>query len=280
MLSFEKKLWIIQQKEKKVLTDSEIASVQKISRRHVQRLWVKYQNYGEDIFLEKPRGRKVDEIPKLIQDKVLELRKNNYGIRKIEGLLKQENLNLSKRKIIRILKQNKLHIFEPKKSRRYDYVRWERDHSNSLWQTDYCWIEKLGCWLTGWLDDHSRLITSSEYITEATTETSLRLFEKGVKKFGLPREVLSDRGTQYYSPKGERCYYREYLESLGVKVIYASVKKPTTCGKLERFWKTHNLERWNYSSLKKFIEFYNYKRPHMSLGWKPPYEIWKKDFKV
>lgn len=280
MLNFKKRTWIVKQKGKGNLTDSEIARSQKITRRAVQKIWVKYHSEGIDALRDRVRGRKADEIPKDIQNKILGLRKKDYGIRKIEGLLKQDKAYISKRKITRVLKQNNLHVQEPKKGRRYEYVRWERKHSNTLWQTDFCWIEKLECWLTAWLDDHSRLITAAEYLTEATTENSLRIFEKGVKKWGLPRQTLSDRGTQYYSNLGETCKFLDYLKSKGIHHIYASVKKPTTCGKLERWWGTHNKERWNFISLKKFVNYYNHKRLHMSLEWKTPYEVWKRDLKV
>ena len=108
------------------------------------------------------------------------------------------------------------------------------------------------------MDDHSQFVPVAEYMTEATSDNVIRLFEKGAKRFGYPRQTLSDRGVGH---------------------IYASVKKPTTCGKLERFWGTHNTERWNYTSLMKFIYYYNYKRPHMSLNYRTPHEIYIKDMK-
>mgnify|MGYP001598139523 FL=1 len=280
MLDSKKKIWIIKQKELGKLTDSEIASAQRITRRHVQRLWFNYKEEGLDFLREKPIGRRVDEIPKKIQDKILNLRHKDYGIRKIECLLKQEDVNISKRKITRILKENNLHIQQPEKGKRYNYIKWERKHSNSLWQTDFCWISQLDCWLTAWLDDHSRLIASAEYVTEATTDSSLEVFEKGVKKYGLPRETLSDRGTQYYPNLGETCRFLEYMKSLGVKHIYASMKKPTTCVKLERLWKTDNDERWSFNSLKEFVKNYNEERLHMSLDYNTPYYVWKRDLKV
>lgn len=280
MLDYKKKLWIVRQKEKGKLTDSEIAISQRISRRHVQRICGSYKQKGIDGLRDKPIGRQIDEIPKQMQDKILALRKQNYGIRKIAGLIEQEGNRISKEKVTRVLVEHDLHKFEPKKGRRYKYIKWERKHSNSLWQTDFCWIEKKGCWITAWLDDHSRLITAARYLTEATTENALHLFEQGVKAYGAPREVLSDRGTQYYAAGGEACVYKNYFEGKGINVIYASVKKPTTCGKMERWWRTHNDERWNFSSLGKFVHNYNYERPHMSLGWRTPYEIWKKDLKV
>ncbi len=280
MLDIKKKIWIVKQKEIGKLNDSEIASAQKITRRHVQRIWSAYREGGLDPLREKSIGRKVDEISKNIQHKILRLRKKDYGIRKIECLLKQENLEISKRKITRVLKENNLHIQQPEKGRRYNYIKWERKHSNSLWQTDFCWISQLDCWLTAWLDDHSRLIASAEYVTEATTDSSLKVFEKGVKRYGLPRETLSDRGTQYYAVRGETSRFFEYMQSNGIKHIYASIKKPTTCGKLERWWKTHNDERWNFSSLSEFIKNYNEERLHMSLDYCTPYQVWKRDLKV
>ena len=280
MLNFKKKVWIVTQKTKGELTDSEIASAQRVSRMTVHRLWCAYQTNGLNALKNKQVGSRIDDIPINIQNKILKLRKDNFGIRKIEGLLKQRGIGISKSKITRVLKSHNLHTPEPKKGRRYKYIKWERNHSNSLWQTDFCWVARLDCWITAWLDDHSRLIASAEYLKEATTDNALKLFEKGVKKWGLPRETLSDRGSQYYSNLGETCRFLEHMKTRGVKHIYASVKKPTTCGKMERWWRTHNDERWGFDSLKKFVNHYNNKRVHMSLEYKTPYEVWKRDLRV
>lgn len=280
MLSYEKKKWIVTQKNKGYLSDWEIASAQKVTRMTVYRIFNAYNKLGLSAFEDKPVGRKADVIPERICREILEQRKKGYGIRTIEGLLSLNGLKISHNKIHRFLRAEGLVKPEPKKGRRNKYIRWERNHSNSLWQTDFCWIERLGCWLTGWLDDHSRFIVSAEYVNEATTEESLRLFEGAAHKYGYPKETLSDRGTQYYAVRGETSRFLDYMQSRRVNHIYASIKKPTTCGKLERFWGTHNKERWNFNSLQDFIQFYNFKRPHMSLNYKTPYEVYKRDFKV
>jgi len=280
MIHFRKKKWIVIQKEKGELKDSEIISAQKISRMTLHRIWKSYQEKGLESLKDKPKGRKIDGIPFDIQKRILSLRKNSYGITKINSLLKQENISVSKRKITRVLKENNLHKSEPKKGKRYNYIRWQRKHSNSLWQTDFCWIEKQKCWLCAWLDDHSRLVASANYLAKATTNNAIALFEKGAKRFGYPKETLSDRGTQFYSNFGEECRFLEHMKSKGVNHIYASIKKPTTCGKIERFWRTHNDERWKFDSLRRFINYYNFKRPHMSLDYRTPYQVWKQDLKV
>ena len=277
MLSLEKKGWIIKQKKIGKLTASQIAMSQGISRRYVQKIWVTYKKEG---LKEKPLGRPEEELPLETKDRIINLRKEGHGIRRIEGLLKLEGISVSHNKIHRLLTKLSMVIPEPKKGRRKNYIRWERKHSNSLWQTDFCWIERLECWLCGWLDDHSRFVPVIDYLTEATSDNVIELFEKAAKKHGYPKQTLSDRGTQFYPNLGETCRFLEHMKSKGVQHIFASIKKPTTCGKLERFWGTHNKERWNFSSLRKFINYYNYKRPHMSLDYLTPYEVYVRDMKV
>jgi len=280
MLTTGKKVWIIRQKEKGVLTTKDIASAQKVSSRTVERVVKAYREDGLSALEGKQLGRPKQPIPINIQKLVLKTKKQTgFGIRRIEGTLDLKGVHIPHNKIHSVLSESGLVEHNPKKGRRYSYVRWERKHSNSLWQTDFCYISKLECWLCAWLDDHSRFITSAEYLTEATTDEVLRLFEKAAYKYGYPRETLSDRGTQFYANLGETCRFLEHMKSKRVKHIYASIKKPTTCGKLERFWGTHNRERWNFNSLTQFIRYYNYKRPHMSLSWYTPHAVYTRDIK-
>ena len=280
MLNPQKRKWIINQLEKGTLKVADIAHSQKISRQAVYDLRKYYQQRGLSALEDKPRGRKVDEIPKQIQEAILKKRKQGYGVRAIESLLDIEGISVSHNKIHKFLVVRGMVNPEPMKGRRKHYIRWERKHSNSLWQTDFCWVEKLECWLCAWLDDHSRFVPVASYLTEATTENVVALFEKAATRFGYPRQTLSDRGTQFYPNLGETCRFLEHMKDKKVQHIFASIKKPTTCGKLERFWGTHNKERWNFSSLRKFIEHYNYKRPHMSLDYLTPYQVYKRDLKV
>lgn len=280
MLTRNKRLWIVREKERGVLSVKDIASAQKVSRRTVERLWKSYIENGSSALEDRPKGRPKQEVPKQVRDLVVKTKKETgFGVRRIEGILGLKGVHIPHNRIHEVLSKAGLVEHNSKKGRRYSYVRWERKHSNSLWQTDFCWVNKLDCWLCGWLDDHSRFVPVAEYLTEATTDAVLRLFEKATKKYGYPGQTLSDRGTQFYANLGETCKFLEHMKSKGVHHIYASIKKPTTCGKTERFWGTHNRERWNFTSLKKFLNYYNYKRPHMSLGYYTPYAVYLRDMK-
>ena len=271
MLNLKKKEWIIRQKIKGELTNQEIADSQGISKRWIQNLWANHKQNGSEILNSKPLGRKADEIPSTVKQAILDKRNLGYGIRKIEGLLALDGIKISHNKIHRVLRCDGLVKPEPKKALRKKYVRWERKHSNSLWQTDFCWQERLQCWIIAYLDDHSRFVVGIQYTKMATTEIAINLFNESVRKYGLPRETLSDRGTQFKEQ------FLSYMKSRSVNHIYASIKKPTTCGKLERFWRTHNDERWNFDSLIDFINYYNFERQHMSLNYLTPYEVFIRD---
>lgn len=138
MLNFKKRKWIIDQKNLGNFTDSELASAQKISRRAVQKIYANYKIRGISSLTDKIRGRKPTETPEAVLNEIIKLRQEGYGIRRISGLLDQKNIHVPIKRVHNELRKLKLIVPEPKKGRRYHYVRWERKHSNSLWQTDFC----------------------------------------------------------------------------------------------------------------------------------------------
>ena len=279
MLNYSKRRWMIDQ-YKVGMSVTDICKAQKVTRKVFYNVKSAYEQGGLSALEDKPQGRPKEEISKKVRDLVIKIKKGTgFGVRHIEGVLGLKGIHVPHNKIYEILSEAGLVEHNPKKGKRYHYIRWERKHSNSLWQTDFCWISKLDCWLCAWLDDHSRFVPVAEYLTEATTDEVLRLFEKAAKKHGYPRQTISDRGTQFYANLGETCRFLEHMRSKEIHHIYASIKKPTTCGKMERWWGTHNRERWNFTSLRKFLNYYNYKRPHMSLSYYTPHAIYTKDMK-
>ncbi len=92
------------------------------------------------------------------------------------------------------------------------------------------------------LDDSSRRILAGGEFDPETTENSLWLLREAMNKFGWLtgiREVLTDRGTQFYANKRDKngdadSRFEEFLEKNKIKHIKARVKHPQTNGKLER----------------------------------------------
>jgi len=160
--------------------------------------------------------------------------------------------------------------------------RFERMHSNSLWQADFK-LTGDDRWMLTVLDDHSRFIPRARIEHDATTEFALKLFKKCGKKYGFPEQVLTDQGVQFYCAEKEgkehgESEFAQTLRALGVQHIVASKRRPTTIGKVERFHRTYEEESWRYKTLGAFLRYYNYERIHQALDYKISAEVYFRDF--
>jgi len=128
------------------------------------------------------------------------------------------------------------------------------------------------------VDDHSR-IAYSEELADESPATTASFLERAVAFYagqGIRVErVLSDNGGCYRSRA-----FAAAAERLGIGLRKTRPYRPQTNGKAERFIRTL-LGEWAYArpfhdsaaraaSLPAFIDFYNQRRPHWSLGGQPP----------
>ena len=76
----------------------------------------------------------------------------------------------------------------------------------------------------------------------------------------------------------ERSWLTAHLEAHGVEHILqhilGSIGKPTTQGKTECFWQTFELYYPRFNDGTEFLEHYNYVRPHRSLNFLTPAEVY------
>jgi putative transposase len=185
------------------------------------------------------------------------------GAVNIEKILSERGMKIPHNRIHRILSENGLSKEEPKKSRRRKWIRYERRHSNSMWHAD--WTEYKGQNLIFFEDDASRLITGYGSFKNATTDNTISVFNSAVEKWGKPREVLTDHGTQFCADEDDNYKFRNHLKSMTVKHILGRIKHPQTNGKLERLNQTMFQLIELKGSLDGAVKFYNEERPHMSL---------------
>jgi len=86
------------------------------------------------------------------------------------------------------------------------------------------------------IDDHSRFILGGKWFSSQTQMNVFRVWYHCLFSWGLPKTMLSDKGTQYKStnPKGE-ANYQFYARSLGIELKWAP--RARTKGKIEKFWR-------------------------------------------
>ena len=130
------------------------------------------------------------------------------------------------------------------------------------------------------VDDHSR-IAYVELHPRENAETNARTLERGLRFFaelGLapPEAVMTDNAFVYLH--GRR--FHQLLAAAGARHIRTPAYTPRWNGKAERFIRTLQ-DEWSDSrtwpnsssrarSLQSFIRYYNRRRPHSSLGDRPP----------
>ncbi len=206
-----------------------------------------------------------------------------YGVVKLsKQLLRTYGLNLHPGKVKRILdqhgfEQEKMPKAPPKGSRRF-----ERISARELYQMDimYYRLKKEGrFYLISILDDYSRFIVAHKVCTTQTGDNITAVFHEAVDKYGLPNQLLTDRGSQFASWKGINAF-QEMLGNLGVEHILTQSQSPQTIGKIESFHRNIQkelLRRQEFATIKEagkaikdYVEHYNYERVHMGIDYLVP----------
>ena len=189
------KAWIIK-KRLQGWSVTKICSSAGISRDMFYRWWNRYQAEGKDGLKEKARGRPTDlDVEDSLKKKVVKLRERyEWGPKKIAGSLRLKGYDVDNNQAYQIICQSGLNhpITEPRKT--WGTKRFQREHCNSLWQADFKLCND-DFWMVSYLDDRSRFITGSVKIWSPTGENAMLLLDRAVKRYGVPRQILTDQGT-------------------------------------------------------------------------------------
>jgi len=242
--------------------------------------WVRWAEEGREM-ADRKRGPKAGTRPVTGREDIVHevaVMRNSWrwGPRKITRELRRDDIRLAEGSVYSIMKRENLNAPLPKPRKKHAYIRFEREHSNSMWQTDWKQVD-ADHWLTAYIDDHSRFVPGAVITESATTAASLDLLEQCVKEWGTPREILTGHDTQYTSARGGTSAFDARLEELGIQHILGAVGKPTTTGKIERFWGTWDREGDLVETLDDFLFYYNQVRPHQSLDYEKPLEVFLAD---
>lgn len=205
-----------------------------------------------------------------------------WGGRKIRGFLVRAGHDRvpAASTITQILRRNGL-MADGEPSRR-DYVRFERDRPNELWQMDFKgWFTMASgekCYPFGVIDDYSRYSISLHACLNQQTLTVQGLLTEAFTRYGLPEAMLMDNGSPWGNDWDQPWTpLTVWLCDLGITVIHTRPFHPQTNGKKERLHRTLDLEVLHTRSVWDNIDqvqaafntwepIYNHHRPHEALG--------------
>ena len=280
-MNFKKRVWMVKQYLKGV-SPSKLALAQKVNRRCIYQIIDKYKQFGWDGLKDHKTGRPETVLNHNAEILILDLRKRfGYGACRIEHLLKKKGFSISHRQIEKLLIRNDLVEPNIKKQKSRKWVRFELPLPNDMWHTDWTYDPFSQKQFSVYIDDRTRLITSYGIFKRATSENSIALLKAGIAEYGKPKAVMTDHGSQYYAnkadPNNQNTQFRITLNALGIKHYVTRVNRPQTNGKVERFFLTYKTEyaTGTFKNINDYIKHYNQERPHMSLNYKTPQEIWQ-----
>lgn len=210
------------------------------------------------------------KVDKSIEKEVLFLRaETGWGCYKLSVHL--QHLGVSGRTINNILNKHNLCRESKNKGKQKKWVRWQREHPNSLWQIDHTdEQDKFNCYTLSVIDDCSRYSLALVKLNRVTTDVVTHIFDVLIKKHGQPRQILTDNGSAY-GLNSRHSRFDRWCKRRGIQHIRTKIHSPTTNGKVERLFKTMDEElSFCGNDLEKFRMRYNHFRPHSSLDNKTP----------
>jgi transposase InsO family protein/transposase-like protein len=244
--------------------------------------WTKrYREQGEVGLRREATPRPRRRLPGAVKAKIVELKRGNpfFGVKRIaDGLRRWFFLEASPETVRKTLHEEGL-MSERAKARR-NLVRpryFERATPNQMWQSDIFTFRLGGkyAYAVAFLDDYSRYVVNLGLYRSPTAEAVVETYRVAVGEYSVPKEMLTDRGPQYYNWRGKSRFASE-LQKDRVAHLVSRPQHPMTLGKVERFWATlwqEFLVRAQFDSfesardrLKLWVKYYNHRRPHQGIG--------------
>ncbi len=207
-----------------------------------------------------------------VEKEIVDLRKKSgFGAQKLKPHLKKSNLHPDT--INNVLKRNGLTRKEHNRAQRAKYVRFQREHSNSLWHIDDSEFGESGK-IIAVIDDCSRYCIGILHVPTVTTMVVTEFLDSLIKQFGTPKQIISDNGAPY-GLKSKYSIFDTWCRRRNIDHIRTKVKRPQTNGKVERLFGTIKREiAFCNNDLEQFRMRYNEQRAHQSLMMKTPAEIY------
>ena len=207
-----------------------------------------------------------------------------YGYRRITALLHQEGYQVNHKRVERIWRQEGLKVprKQPKRRRLWlndgSCIRQRAEYPNHLWSYDIA-LERTHdgrpVRILAVIDEYTRECLALEVSRRLTSNDVLHCLGNLFVQRGLPAFIRSDNGSEFTAKA-----VRNWLTRLGVQTLYIEPGSPWENGYIESFIGKMRDELLNgeifytLNEAKVLIEdwrrHYNTKRPHSSLGYRPP----------
>lgn len=233
-----------------------------------------------------------------VESVIVDYRKDHpaIGAMKIHRILENKGYTdlPSVKTVNNILKRNNLIIPEASAAAT-PYKRFEKNTPNEMWQADYKghFALKNGqrCHPLNIVDDCSRFNLCSKAQASETYEEFKPQLIRVFEEYGMPFSILCDNGNPWGTQQSMGFTHCEvWLMEHGVLTLHGRPIHPQTQGKEESYNRSMTKELLKFKEFEDmedadrefqlYREFYNYERPHHSLGLETPSQRYVKSERV
>jgi len=161
------------------------------------------------------------------------------------------------------------------------------NHANHVWSTDITYIKIAGgmVYMVAIIDWHSKAVLSYKISNAMDSQLVMSVLNDALAKYPHPEIFNTDQGSQYTSE-----IHTQRLKNLGITISMDGKGRATDNICIERFWRSAKCERIYlnaYQSIGElitdvddYIEFYNHRRFHETLGYKKPMDAYQESIKL
>ena len=188
--------------------------------------------------------------------------------------LARKGVYMSTSTVRRIIKEANLSSGSVMEGKRLKWIRWQREHPNSLWQIDGAQSGLYpGKWIITIEDDYSRYCLGIYLVNSFSTNIVIHILGELIRIHGKPREILADNGSPFGGSNRSSKFDR-WCKRQEIRRIHPKIGKPQTAGKVERLIGTIKKERYRRVDLEQTRYIYNTHRPHQSKDGLYPCELY------
>jgi putative transposase len=220
-----------------------------------------------------------------------------YGFRRIRAEQCKYQFFVSKKLVIRLMKLMAIEVIYPrqntskpnKEHKTYPYLLrgLAIERNNQVWEMDITYVAmKHGfMYLVAIIDVHSRFVLKWDISNTMDTSWCKEIVANAVVKYGVPEIFNTDQGSQFTGHA-----FTEYLLDNHIKVSMNGRGRAIDNIFIERLWRSVKYENIYlnayengqelYTGLNEYFEFYNHNRPHQSLDYRCPNELYKNIYNI
>jgi transposase InsO family protein len=224
------------------------------------------------------------ELAEWIQKEIVELIKQHPGMGPLKlkhYFYRHHQIILSEKKIYFFLKSNGIidKRMQVKRAPEKHERRFEFPYPLAAVQLDLLTVKltnKGTIYLVTFIDDYSRYILMSQFIQTKTMTEVIRVLMRTVRLHGVMEIIICDKGSEFVSWQSFTEFEKQLCD-LDIELIASGPDTPQNQGKIEKWHQSYRNECeaviggfdshcQAQSETNRFVNYYNYERPHQSLG--------------